>query len=76
MKTDLFPYEKFPIRLEYTDNKDLRICWFECEEHFKKHVQRYKLNPKNYKVLYHGSKDETDSSSTSSRKPRKTTRRK
>lgn len=45
-----FPHSGFPIRLEYTDGKDKKICWFQCEEHFTKHVTRYKLNPKEYEV--------------------------
>ena len=52
----LFPYETFPWRLEV--NKDyhnvkgiaLTVCHFECEEHLQKYIDRYKLNPKNYKV--------------------------
>lgn len=53
----LFPYETFPWRLEV--NKDyhnikgiaLTVCHFECEEHLKKYLDRYKLKPKDYKVL-------------------------
>ena len=37
-----FPYEGFPYRLEYTDGKDERVCWFMCEEHLQKHIERYK----------------------------------
>ena len=37
-----FPYEGFPYRLEYTDGKDERVCWFMCEEHLQKHIERHK----------------------------------
>lgn len=53
----LFPYETFPWRLEV--NKDchnikgiaLTVCHFECEEHLQKYINRYKLKPKDYKVI-------------------------
>ena len=37
-----FPYEGFPYRLEYTDGKDERVCWFTCEDHLQKYIARYK----------------------------------
>ena len=37
-----FPYEGFPYRLEYTDGKDEKVCWFMCEEHLQKYIDRYK----------------------------------
>ena len=48
--TTKFPYENFPIRLEYKDGKDSKICWFECEEHLQKHLDRYKLKKKDITV--------------------------
>jgi len=53
----LFPHKIFPWRLEV--NKDyhnvkgiaLTVCHFECEEHLQKYLDRYKLKPKDYKVL-------------------------
>ena len=47
---DKFPHYGFPYRLEYMDGKDKKICWFQCEDHFIKHVTRYHLNPKDYKA--------------------------
>jgi hypothetical protein len=53
----LFPYESFPWRLEvsrdYHNIKGiaLTVCHFECEEHLQKYLIRYKLKPKDYKVL-------------------------
>ena len=40
---DKFPYETFPIRLEYQDRDVKRICWFQCYNHFEKHITRYKV---------------------------------
>lgn len=56
MKTDLFPYEKFPIRLEYKDGNETRICWFECEEHLQKYLERYRLNEKTSEINYKNAK--------------------
>ena len=42
----LFPYELFPWRLEH----DNTVCHFQCEEHLQKHIDRYKLKPRKYKV--------------------------
>jgi hypothetical protein len=72
MKTeDLFPHDGFPIRLEYTDGKDHKICWFQCDSHFEKHMTRYKLNPNECKVNYYGVEDEADSSIKPNRRNRK-----
>jgi hypothetical protein len=40
---DKFPHGGFPIRLDYIDGKDKRICWFQCYDHYIKHITRYKL---------------------------------
>ena len=44
-----FPHSGFPFRLDYIDGKDKRICWFQCEDHFIKHITRYKLT--NYEAI-------------------------
>lgn len=41
--TTKFPHGGFPIRLEYKDNNDKRTCWFQCYDHFEKHITRYKI---------------------------------
>ena len=46
---DKFPHSGFPFRLDYIDGKDKRICWFQCEDHFIKHITRYKLT--NYEAI-------------------------
>ena len=50
ISTEKFPFESFPIRLEYKDGKDSRICWFQCEEHLQKHLERYKLKKKDVTI--------------------------
>lgn len=38
-KAELFPYPTFPFRLE--DKSENKTCWFACEDHAKKYIQRY-----------------------------------
>lgn len=36
----------FPFRLDHkTENK---VCWFQCQEHMDKYIQRHKLTTKDY----------------------------
>ena len=37
-----FPYEGFPYRLEHADKSDTKVCWFSCDEHLRKYIERYK----------------------------------
>jgi len=48
--TEKFPYTDFPFRLEYKEEKTNKICWFECQEHLDKYVERYKLKKKDMKI--------------------------
>ena len=48
----LFPYEKFGFRLEFGEKKNATICWFECEEHLQKYLERYKLDKRTIKIDY------------------------
>ena len=50
--TSLFPYENFPIRLQFGEKKEIIICWFECDEHLQKHLNRYKLDKRTIKIDY------------------------
>ena len=38
----LFPYETFPIRMEWKDGKDTRVAWFQCHEHMQKMYDKVK----------------------------------
>ena len=48
----LFPYEKFGFRLEFGEKKNTTICWFECQEHLDKYLERYKLDKRTIKIDY------------------------
>jgi hypothetical protein len=50
--TSLFPYEKFGYRLEFGEKKNSTICWFECQEHLDKYLERYKLDKRTIKIDY------------------------
>lgn len=45
-----FPHIGFPYRLEYMEDKDKKICFFQCENHMEKHITRHKLNRKTCKI--------------------------
>ena len=49
-----FPHENFPFRLQYKEEKNTKICWFQCEDHLNKYLERSKLNPKDYKIETNG----------------------
>ena len=49
-----FPYDEFPWKLIYKDRTEKRTCYFQCEEHRKKHMIRYKLTKKD--ILFIGYK--------------------
>ena len=49
-----FPYDGFPWKLTYKDRTEKRTCYFQCEEHRKKHITRYKLSKKD--ILFIGYK--------------------
>ena len=50
--TELFPYEKFGFRLEFGEGKNPTICWFECQEHLDKYLERYKMDMRTIKIDY------------------------
>ena len=54
--TSLFPYETFPIRLQFGEVKNPTVCHFQCEEHLQKYLERYKLDKKTIKVDYRDEK--------------------
>ena len=47
-----FPYESFPIRLEFGEKKSTTVCHFECEEHLQKYLERYKLDKRTIRIDY------------------------
>jgi len=50
ISTELFPYEKFAFRLEFGEKKNPTICWFECQEHLDKYLERYRLDKRTIKI--------------------------
>lgn len=47
-----FPFDQFPYKLVHKDGKETRKCYFQSEEHMKKHIDRYKLKKKDIKISY------------------------
>ena len=52
ISTELFPYETFPIRLEFGEKKNNTVCHFQCEEHLQKYLERYRLDKRTIKIDY------------------------
>jgi hypothetical protein len=52
ISTELFPYEKFGYRLEFGEKKNTTVCWFECQEHLDKYLERYKLDKRTTRIDY------------------------
>jgi hypothetical protein len=50
--SELFPYENFPIRLEFGEKKSITVCYFQCQEHLDKYLERYKLDKRTIKIDY------------------------
>jgi hypothetical protein len=49
---EIFPYETFPIKLQVKEGKNTTVCFFQCDEHLQKHLERYKLDNKDIKIDY------------------------
>lgn len=47
-----FPHDSFPWKLTYQDGKEKKNCFFQSEDHRKKHIQRYNLKNKDIKLSY------------------------
>ena len=52
ISTELFPYETFPIRIEFGEKKNTTICHFQCQEHLDKYLERYKLDKRTTRIDY------------------------
>ena len=51
-----YPYDMFPWKLIHNERGEKRSCYFQCEEHRKKHIARYKLTKK--EIIFTGYKFE------------------
>jgi hypothetical protein len=52
-----FPHPGFPVKIIHKDGKDLKdtkTCFFQCEAHAKKYIERSNLKKKDYKILTKG----------------------
>jgi len=49
---ELFPYDKFGFRLEFGEKKNTTVCYFSCQEHLDKYLERYKLDKRTLKIDY------------------------
>ena len=49
-----YPHDMFPWKLIYNERGENRSCYFQCEEHRKKHITRYKLTKKD--IIFTGYK--------------------
>jgi hypothetical protein len=52
ISTELFPYENHPYRLEFGEKKNPTVCFFSCEQHLDKYLERYKLDKRTLKIDY------------------------
>ena len=51
-KDEEFPFDQFPWKLVHKDGKETRKCYFQTEDHMKKHITRYNLKKKEYTIGY------------------------
>lgn len=42
--------ETFPITLTYKNNKEDKVCYFQCEDHLKSYLKLHKLNKNSYSI--------------------------
>jgi len=73
---ELFPHTGFPIRLEYDEHAEHKICWFQCERHLEIHITRYKLKEKDITIYRYGQQNETSFVDKPARKSAKPAKRK
>lgn len=45
-----FPYDMFPIKLTHKEGKGSKVCYFSCDDHLNKYLDRSKLKKKDYAV--------------------------
>ena len=48
-----YPYDMFPWKLIHNERGEKRSCYFQCEEHRKKHITRYKMTKKDIIFMGH-----------------------
>ena len=45
-------HEVFPIKFTHKqkETKEMKVCYFQCEEHMKKYIKKYSLKKSWYKI--------------------------
>ena len=43
-------HQMFPFHLEHKEDKGVKHCYFQCEHHMEKHIERYKLDRRTIKI--------------------------
>jgi hypothetical protein len=66
--TSIFPYKNLPIRLEFGEKKSVTVCYFDCDYHLQKYIDRYKLDRKNIAISCRDEDEEPDKSSKTDKK--------
>ena len=52
ISTELFQHQNHPYRLEFGEKKNITVCYFSCQEHLDKYLERYKLDKRTIKIDY------------------------
>ena len=56
ISTELFQHQNHPYRLEFGEKKNITVCYFSCQEHLDKYLERYKLDKRTIKIDYRDGK--------------------
>lgn len=64
-----FPYSMFPFLLIHSEGSDTKKCYFQCQSHVDKYLERTKLTTKEYKLYVKPGIETAES------KPKKTKRK-
>ena len=52
-------HETFPLTLRHLKSKEKKVCYFQCEEHMDKYIQRSGMKKREYKIEDTKPKDES-----------------
>ena len=77
INTALFPYSTMPIRLEHQEKQRGTVtCFFQCEEHLEKYIERNSVNRKTSIILRANEQPATPKVNEQPVKPRQTDKKK
>ena len=49
--SEVFPYDQFPFKVIHKDGNENKTCYFQCQNHVDKYVERCKFNSKDYQLF-------------------------